>query len=65
VTPDELLATTWAVRKRLDLDRPVPAELVEECPRIALPAPDGSNAQRWHRVRTSLHLRPAGDFAPR
>ena len=50
LTPDELLTTTRAVRKRLDLDRPVPLALVEECLRIALQAPSGSNAQRWHWV---------------
>jgi nitroreductase len=50
LTPDELLTTTRAVRKRLDLDRPVPLELVRECLRIALQAPSGSNAQRWHWV---------------
>lgn len=50
MTPDELLTTTRTVRKRLDLDRPVPPELVEECLRIALQAPTGGNAQRWHWV---------------
>ena len=28
--PDELLTTTRSVRKRLDLDRPVPLELVTD-----------------------------------
>ena len=50
LTPDELLTTTRAVRKRLDLDRPVELAVVEECLRIALQAPSGSNAQRWHWV---------------
>jgi nitroreductase len=48
LTPDELLTTTRTVRRRLDLDRPVPRALVEECLEIALQAPSGSNAQRWH-----------------
>ncbi|MFI6318333.1 nitroreductase family protein [Nonomuraea sp. NPDC050556] len=48
MTPDELLTTTRTVRKRLDLDRPVPLELVEECLTIALQAPSGSNRQSWH-----------------
>jgi nitroreductase len=48
LSPDELLTTTRAVRKRLDFDRPVPIELVEECVRIALQAPSGSNARGWH-----------------
>jgi nitroreductase len=47
MTPDELLTTTRTVRKRLDLERPVPRELVEECLRIAAQAPSGSNRQSW------------------
>jgi hypothetical protein len=31
LTPDEMLTTTRSVRKRLDLTRPVPLELVKEC----------------------------------
>lgn len=50
LSPDELLTTTRAVRKRLDFERPVPVELVEECVRIALQAPSGSNARGWHFV---------------
>jgi nitroreductase len=46
--PDELLTTTRSVRKRLDLDRPVPLELVRECLEVALQAPTGSNEQGWH-----------------
>jgi nitroreductase len=41
--PDQLLSTTRAVRKRLDMERPVPAELVRECVAQALQAPSGSN----------------------
>ena len=48
--PDELLTTTRAVRKRLDLERPVPLELVRECIEIATQAPSGSNQQGWHWV---------------
>jgi nitroreductase len=50
VTPDELLTTTRSVRKRLDLTRPVPMDLVRECLEIALQAPSGSNRQAWHWV---------------
>jgi nitroreductase len=46
--PDELLTTTRSVRKRLDLTRPVPLELVRECLQIALQAPTGGNSQGWH-----------------
>ncbi len=48
--PDALLSTTRAVRKRLDLERPVPEALIRECLELALQAPSGSNAQGWHFV---------------
>ena len=44
---DHLLTTTRAVRKRLDLTRPVPTELVLQCLRVAVQAPAGGNIQRW------------------
>ena len=50
LTPDELLSTTRAVRKRLDLERPVEREVLEECLRLAQQAPTGSYAQNWHFV---------------
>ena len=50
LTADEVLATTRAVRKRLDLTRPVPRAVVEECLRLAFPAPNGSNEQDWRWV---------------
>lgn len=50
LTPDEVLTTTRAVRRRLDLTRPVPRGLIEECLEIALQAPTGSNRQGWHFV---------------
>jgi nitroreductase len=43
--PDELLTTTRAVRRRLDLERPVDRALIEECLRIGLQAPNASNLQ--------------------
>jgi nitroreductase len=48
LSADDLLTTTRSVRKRLDLNRPVPLELVRECLEIALQAPSGSNRQTWH-----------------
>lgn len=48
--PDELLTTTRTVRKRLDLDREVPMELIRECLEVALQAPSGSNRQGWQWV---------------
>jgi nitroreductase len=50
---DELLTQTRSVRKRLDLSRPVPRELIAECIEIALQAPTGSNSQGWHFVVVS------------
>lgn len=50
LTPDELLTTTRAVRKRLDLSRPVPLEVVREALEVALQAPSGSNRQGWHWI---------------
>jgi nitroreductase len=44
---DELLTTTRAVRKRLDLSRPVPRERILECIRISQQAPTASNSQHW------------------
>jgi len=44
---DKLLTTTRAVRKRLDLTRPVPVDLIADCIRVATQAPAGANIQRW------------------
>lgn len=48
LSADEVLSTTRAVRKRLDLTRPVPRGLIEECVDLAMQAPTGRNRQRWH-----------------
>ena len=50
LSADEVLTSTRAVRKRLDFDRPVEREVIEECLQIALQAPTGSNSQGWHWV---------------
>ena len=47
---DELLQTTRNVRKRLDLERPVPRAVIEECLELALQAPNGSNNQAWEWI---------------
>jgi nitroreductase len=44
---DALLSTTRAVRKRLDLERPVPHEVINDCLELAMQAPTGSNRQGW------------------
>jgi nitroreductase len=47
---DRLLSTTRAVRKRLDLDRPVEPEVVLDCIRLSQQAPSGANRQGWRWV---------------
>jgi nitroreductase len=59
LTPDQVLTTTRAVRKRLDLARPVPRALVEECLAIALQAPNGSNLNTWRWVAVDDRARVA------
>lgn len=50
---DMVLATTRAVRKRLDLDRPVDNQLLLDCIDLAEQAPTGGNlgSRRWIVVR--------------
>jgi nitroreductase len=50
---DYLLSTTRAVRKRLDFDRPVAREIIDDCLRLAMQAPTGSNRQEWRWVVVS------------
>ena len=47
---DTILTTTRAVRKRLDLTRPIEPELIRKCLELALQAPTASNSQGWHFV---------------
>jgi nitroreductase len=44
---DELLSTTRAVRRRLDLNRPVERDVILECLQLAMQAPTASNEQNW------------------
>lgn len=48
-TVEQLLTTTRAVRRRLDLDRPVDGHVVRDCLRLALQAPtaEGLTFGRW------------------
>ena len=64
LNPDELLSTTRAVRKRLDLTRPVPDELIRECVGLALQAPSGSNVvtMRFMVVTDQAKRRAIGDI---
>jgi nitroreductase len=47
---DEVLLTTRAVRRRLDLERPVPRAVVEHCIEIARQAPIAENAEVFRFV---------------
>jgi nitroreductase len=69
---DGVLTTTRAVRRRLDLERPVDLQLVYDCIDIAEQAPTGGNqgSRRWIVVRdpsvrgrlAELYRQAAGDF---
>ncbi len=50
LTVDEVLATTRAVRKRLDFERPVALAVIEDCISLAQQSPCGSLAHMWHFV---------------
>jgi nitroreductase len=50
VNNDELLSTTRSVRRKLDLDRPVEPEVIDECLRLALQAPSPGNTQTWRWI---------------
>jgi nitroreductase len=50
LTVDEVLSTTRSVRKRLDLTRPVPRGLIEQCLQLAQQAPTSGNSQAAHYV---------------
>ncbi|MFF7969754.1 nitroreductase family protein [Streptomyces sp. NPDC007905] len=47
---EELLTTTRCVRRGLDVDRAVDPELVKDCLRTALQAPNGNNRQNWRWI---------------
>ena len=47
---DRLLSTTRAVRRRLDMKRPVERNVILDCIRLSMQAPTGSNSQSWRWV---------------
>jgi nitroreductase len=47
---EEILTTTRAVRKRLDVTKPVPRAIIEQCLELALQAPNGSNKNQWRWI---------------
>ncbi|MFF4591566.1 nitroreductase family protein [Amycolatopsis sp. NPDC001319] len=64
LSPDQLLSTTRAVRKRLDFTRDVPDDLIRECVALALQAPAGSNVvtARFVVVRDEAKRRAIGEI---
>tara|TARA_Y100000780_G_scaffold100111_1_gene90885 strand:+ start:335 stop:586 length:252 start_codon:yes stop_codon:yes gene_type:complete len=50
---DALLSTTRAVRRRLDLEREVPDDVLRRCIELAEQAPSGGNitSRRWLIIR--------------
>ena len=46
----EVVRTTRSVRRRLDWDRPVEPEVIEECIEAAVQAPTGLNREAWRFV---------------
>ena len=68
---DRVLTTTRAVRRRLDLDKPVSSDVIRECIEIATYAPNARNEQDWRWVVVTdaerrakvaeLMRRPGGD----
>lgn len=61
---DEVLSTTRAVRRRLDLDRPVDNQLLLDCIDLAEQAPTGGNisSRRWVIVRDQAVKDQLGDM---
>lgn len=60
LTPEQVLATTRSVRKRLDLDRPVERQVLEDCLKLAQQAPRASNMEsRRFMVVTDADKRQA------
>jgi nitroreductase len=74
-TVDQLLSTTRAVRKRLDVSRPVERDVILECLQLAMQAPTASNEQNWRWLVVTdadkraaiadVYRRCAGDYMVR
>ena len=64
MTPDQLLHTTRAVRKRLDFTKPVDDEVIRECVAAAMQAPSGSNnmTMRFVIVKDEAKRAAIGDI---
>lgn len=59
-TVDALLTTTRSVRRRLDLARPVPPDVIRQCLEIAIQAPTGGDTARYHFIVVTDAARRAG-----
>lgn len=59
-TVDHLLTTTRTVRKRLDLTRPVPHDIIQQCIELATQAPAGGNISQYHFVVVTDPAKRAG-----
>jgi nitroreductase len=64
MTPDQLLHTTRAVRKRLDFTKPVDDDVIRECVAAAMQAPSGSNnmTMRFVIVKDEAKRAAIGDI---
>jgi len=64
MTPDQLLHTTRAVRKRLDFTKPVSDDVIRECVAAAMQAPSGSNnmTMRFVVVKDEAKRAAIGDI---
>src|SRR6478735_5987029 len=64
MTPDQLLHTTRAVRKRLDFTKPVGDDVIRECVAAAMQAPSGSNnmTMRFVIVKDEAKRAAIGDI---
>ncbi len=62
LTPDQLLTTTRAVRRRLDFGRPVEDDAIRDCVAAAMQSPSGSNnmTMRFVIVRDQAARREIG-----
>ena len=57
---DRLLSTTRAVRRRLDLSRPVEREVILDCIGLSQQAPTASNTQKWRWMVVMDEAKRAG-----
>jgi nitroreductase len=59
-TVDELLTTTRSIRKRLDLTRPVPPAVIQQCLEIAVQGPTGGDTARYYFMVVTDQAKRAG-----